>query len=231
MVKKELLMDESQRRKTPEISDEALSASEQPDQSRHAGHVLIDPPIVAAGRKRAGKAKPNLSWVEDLSGWLETRFGVEGYGAPRVFDLFTLMAVTLAFALLFALLRLLQPAFGGDLGGIAFAISGFVTLTALAQMLLFKGNKPRLSSILAGPVVWLVVGITFSLIAAPRDRVAASIGVICSTFVGLPAGYLGGAMVAGVFLLADQFRRRFMNSPSEDPVNDDAIWNDDSEPE
>ena len=55
---------------------------------------------------------------------------------------------------------------------------------------------------------------------------AVLLGMVCSSVLGIFAGYLGGAMVAGVFLLADVFRRQFVK-PADSvtlPTNDDAIW-------
>ncbi len=56
------------------------------------------------------------------------------YGAPRVFDLFTLMAITLAFGLLFGLLKALDA-----IPEVFFGVTVFVTFVAIGQMLFFGG--------------------------------------------------------------------------------------------
>jgi hypothetical protein len=152
------------------------------------------------------------------------------YGASRAFDLFTLMAITLAFALLFAALNVLAPAFEGSPATLTWLISGYVTLIALAQMFMFEGKNPRRASVFAGPFVMLmilIVGWTFgsrmplgqALFFSIWSSVAfgffagyLSVAVVAGVFlVGFFAGYLSGAVVAGVFLVADAMRGRYNN--------------------
>ena len=72
------------------------------------------------------------------------------YSAPRRFDLATIMVVTLAYALLLAGLRLLRMPPSGVLH-----VAGCITCVGIGQALLFRGKRPRLSSILVG-VAYLV---------------------------------------------------------------------------
>ena len=185
-----------------------------------------DPPVVM---HKVRQLPPPTSEMGDIVSWLDHTLGKESYGAPRVFDLFTLLAVTLAFATMFMALRWLAPAMNASLPACTMALGSFVTLTAIAQLALWNGEKPRLASVVAGPVVWMITAIGMLL---PNPRVflvpETLLGVICSSFIGIAAGYLAGAMVAGVFLLADAFRKRFLsgNSSAPEPENDDHIWND-----
>jgi hypothetical protein len=169
--------------------------------------------------------------IRESREWLERVLGSESYGAPRVFDLFTLLAITLAFAMLMASLRLLQPLLLGELETLTTAIGLFVAGIAVFQMALLGGNNPRLASLLAGPVLLFVLTVSFSAgqpakLLDPKLYVAA----LCSSvFLGLPAGYLGGAMVAGVFLIADFFRCRYLRQPERSGhVNDDDIFAEES---
>ncbi len=182
---------------------------------------MAEPPIVAP----VGADAQNAPFSE-FSQWLEDTLGSESYGAPRVFDLYTLLAVTLAFALMFAFLRLIEPLLFNSLPQVAISLGTFVTLIAVAQLALWGGNKPRLASIVVGPIIWFVIGIGLTS-QNPRMFLSlpAMLGLLCSTVIGLAAGYLGGAMVAGVFLLADTFRKHLVRqAKDEGPANDDFIF-------
>jgi len=135
------------------------------------------------------------------------------YGASRVFDLFTLMAITLAFALLFAVLNVLAPAFEGSPAAVTCGISGYIILIALAQMFLFDGKNPRLASVIAGPLVMLLIlTISWSLSSQLHLGLALILSVCSSLTFGFFTGYLSGAVVAGVFLVADALRGRYNTS-------------------
>lgn len=171
---------------------------------------VIDPPRV--GSSGGGISVPILKLQSVVEDWL----GTSTYGAPRVFDLFTLLAVTLAFALLFAFMRFIEPVFPDTIPEISLALASFLTLTAIAQMVLWGGKKPRLASLVAGPINWILVAVILA-VQAPRlyTRLHFSLGVLCSAVLGIFVGYLMGGLVAGVFLLADQFRRRFASNTEE----------------
>jgi hypothetical protein len=137
------------------------------------------------------------------------------YGAKRVFDLFTLMAITLAFGLLFGALKALRAN-----PEVFFAVTSFVTFVAIGQMLLFGGNSPRLASIVAGPIALAVTLLCFSIWYGRWGIVEA----VCSLPLGVPAGYLAGGMVAGVFLIADALRSKFTRP---DPQVERNFWDED----
>lgn len=137
------------------------------------------------------------------------------YGAPRVFDLFTLMAITLAFGLLFAGLKALDA-----IPEVFFSVTSFVTFVAIGQMLLFDGKSPRLASLVAGPIA-LVLTLICVDIWYGRFSI---LELVCPLPLGVPAGYLGGGMVAGVFLVADRLRERFTR---QQEVVEHNFWDED----
>lgn len=204
-----------------------------------AKHESTDPPIVLPPLRPGGPHARSESGLESLSAskhairgmrdagdWLERVVGAESYGAPRVFDLFTLLAITLAFALLFAVLRLFAPLLPGALDTVAMSLGAFVTGIAIFQLTMWEGKKPRLASLVAGPILWSLASAAFSfgqpsMLLNPALRVV----VACTSLMGIPAGYLGGAMVAGVFLVADFFRKKYLRQPhAKVPPNDDQIF-------
>ena len=67
------------------------------------------------------------------------------YSVPRRYDLATLFTVTLAYALLFGAMQR-----SGMPPNVAFDVAGFITLVGIGQALLFKGNAPRLASVVTG---------------------------------------------------------------------------------
>lgn len=138
------------------------------------------------------------------------------YGAQRVFDLFTLMAITLAFGLLFGAMKAL-----GAIPEVFFAVTSFVTFVAIGQMLLFGGNSPRIASLVAGPIA---LALTISCLGVWYGRWAIW-EVVCALPFGVPAGYLAGGMVAGVFLVADSLRNSFTSQKDEAEHN---FWDEDS---
>ena len=138
------------------------------------------------------------------------------YGAQRVFDLFTLMAITLAFGLLFGAMKAL-----GATPEVFFAVTAFVTFVAIGQMLLFGGSSPRLASLIGGPIA---LALTLICVSVWHGRWAIS-EIVCSVPFGVPAGYLGGGMVAGVFLIADLLRSKFTRQKEEVVQN---FWDEDS---
>lgn len=124
----------------------------------------------------------------------------EVYSVPRRYDLATLFVVSSVFAVLFGGLRFLRfPPTA------ALSIGSFIVLIGIAQAILFRGARPRMASVLAGGLwflvlsVWFLVriGFSFSLLAASSFFVIFGGGI----------GYLTGALIGGVFLVADHIRR------------------------
>ena len=123
----------------------------------------------------------------------------ELYKVPRKFDISTLFAVTTAFALLFGLF--------GQLGhgpAVLLAIFVYITGVGLAQAVLFGGLAPRAASILAGAVL-LSAGLVFTL---PSGLIVVDFILFWFHFFWtLPIGYFTGALIGGVFLIADKIRK------------------------
>jgi len=138
------------------------------------------------------------------------------YGAQRVFDLFTLMAITLAFGLLFGSLKAL-----GAIPEVFFAVTAFVTFVAIGQMLFFGGNSPRLASLVGGPIA---LALTVSMVSIWYGRWE-FVQFVCSLPLGVPAGYLAGGMVAGVFLMANLLREKLSRQKDEVEHN---FWDEDN---
>ena len=213
--------------------DEQQPAPQTPPRVNPPSASASEPPIVHRPG-RLGKSQPEQRYEGSLSGsefaqWIEDTLGSESYGAPRVFDLFTMLAITLAFALLFAFMKLIEPLLQASLPQVALVVSLFLTFTAMAQAVLWGGKKPRLASIAAGPVVWLLTFLFVGMQAPGAFLTLTSVvGNVCLSVLGFPVGYLAGGMVAGVFLLADVFRKRFLSGNADElPVNDDAIFKSD----
>jgi hypothetical protein len=127
-------------------------------------------------------------------------------GVPRRFGVGTLLIITTAYAVLFAVMRALEfpPA--------AFVlVSLFFTAVGLGQMLLFKGRQPRKASVIVGACLYppLFLG-TIILESGAGHRYHLppdlGIGVCCSIPSGAMAGYLAGILIAGVFLVVEKVR-------------------------
>lgn len=187
---------------------------------------IVLPPLVPAGGATQSPPRRNASRASGPSSlWLLGRLGGETYGAPRVFDLYTLLAITVAFALLVAGLRLLGPLLQTNLEIVAATLGGFVSGIAIFQLALFQGKQPRLASLVGGPILCCLIAAAV-WIDDPRQLWSFNwrlVGLLIG-FAGLAAGYLGGALVAGVFLIADALRPRARSTASTAADNDVFIF-------
>ncbi len=125
------------------------------------------------------------------------------YSVPRRFDLATIIVVTIAYALLFATLRLMrcQP--------IAFVVvAGFITCVGIGQALFFGGKRPRISSVLVGVVCLVGTCMVFALFRGwPRFDVRTAALALRSAIAGAFSGYTAGVIVGSVFLISDVMRK------------------------
>ncbi|MCC6509290.1 MAG: hypothetical protein IT423_09295 [Pirellulaceae bacterium] len=119
------------------------------------------------------------------------------YSVPRRFDLATLFVVSNAFALLFALL-----AFIGYDSLTKLLWFAYISGVGVSQAVLYAGRAPRLSSVVSGGVLLAILGAPVS-----EDLDFGSIfSPLMMLIFGLPIGYLSGAVIGGVFLIADKLR-------------------------
>lgn len=133
------------------------------------------------------------------------------YSVPRRFDLATIMVVTIAYALLFVVMRLAQ------LSPIVFVlIAGTITSVGIGQALLFGGKNPRLSSVLAGIACIFGYGVFANIAVGSLRPGSLVILLIWSLIAGTSLGYVAGVAVGSVFLMTDMMRKsiqRFKRRP------------------
>lgn len=147
------------------------------------------------------------------------------YGATRRFDLATMFVISLGYAIVFGLLRAVDRSIDGlQVPTTAYVgIPLFLTWIGMAQAFLFHGQKPRLASVLAG--IALLGGLQCALLAVSSRGVQivemATVWIITAPFTAL-YGYLGGALVGGVFYVADRLRTQFARTPYESDDEDEA---------
>jgi len=142
--------------------------------------------------------------------------GPKLYSVPRKLDLASLFVFTTCYGLLFALMNLVQA------DALFFAIvAGFFTCVGVSQAILFKGNAPRLASCLTGAAyyvgIFLVSRITYGM---PPSRIGNWSFIVFVLLVGAAVGYVSGACIGGVFLVADALRKRLRSYRKSD--NEDA---------
>jgi hypothetical protein len=151
-----------------------------------------------------------LAGIFLLSDCLQTNRARRVYAMPRRFGLGTILVATAVFAVLFAALEYTR-ARPWEL----IFYASFVATVALSQALLH--HAPRWASILAGGVylplsIWLFGsngrrwGIPRHFRFDPRDGDVMQV-LILAAVIGLLIGYLGGALIAGVFLVSDYIVR------------------------
>lgn len=119
------------------------------------------------------------------------------YSAPRRFDIATTFVVSTAFAILFTILGYCEFSSEAKLAWCTYFFG-----VGFAQAALYGGRAPRTASVVAGSLLLPCVAFGFVV----------SLGSIAlcmefSAFIfGIPGGYLAGAIIGGVFLVADKLR-------------------------
>lgn len=142
------------------------------------------------------------------------------YSAPRRFDLATIFVVTFAYSLLFGLMSYFHfpPA-------VSLIIGGFITLVGVGQALLFGGQNARVASVITGVV--LSVLFQFCMVIWPPRGFSGFAMIFMLPIVaavGAGFGYMAGALVGGVFLVADYLRTYFTHpAPDVDEVELEEI--------
>lgn len=134
--------------------------------------------------------------------------GAKIYSAPRRFDLATIFVVTFAYSLLFALLSGFRSP-----PQVSLIVGSFITIVGISQAVLFKGRMPRAASFISGTVACFVCIVILPLIGrfdigGTSELIA--FALVFSMFLGGILGYCAGALVGGVFLIADVVRQWFV---------------------
>lgn len=137
--------------------------------------------------------------------------GKTTYAVPRRFGTGTLLLATTLFAIMFAGLQWAR-ARPAEL----FFFTAFVATVSMAQMI-FE-YSPRWASIAAGGI-YLPLSVVVIPLARGRPiwRGQGSLDLFTWAVIGLFIGYLGGAIVAGVFLLCDYLAKLW--SQKRQPVS------------
>jgi putative addiction module component (TIGR02574 family) len=160
--------------------------------------------------------------VEQLMADCARSSGNQVFAAPRRFDLSTIFVVTVAFALLFAGMRVLPiPPF------VSVIVGGYFALIGLGQAFLFRGNRPRTASMLVGTLYYGLGALIIWQLSGPRARPTFDI-LISGVFVlifGAILGFVAGALVGSVFMIADFMR----NMMPRQMAADEAEYHDDHE--
>ncbi len=149
---------------------------------RHAPRSVIDDWLDAWNRHFASEPKRDL------------------YSVPRRYDLASMFSISVAYALLFAGMRALSAP-----PSAIFLMGIFFTVVGVSQAVLFRGNRPRESSIIAGVVGGLLCLIAFAVtegMSVEEAFLSATCGLVFSPF----AGYLAGTTIGGIWLVADYLR-------------------------
>ena len=128
-------------------------------------------------------------------------------GVPRRFSVGILLIITSMYSVLFSVLK----AFRIPLDGFV-VVSLFLTAVGVAQMLLFKGQRPRRASVIAGacflPILFLGVATYEGMFSLPAFGeyvflIALTIG---GGLAGALNGYVAGYLIALVFLVIDKLQ-------------------------
>lgn len=151
------------------------------------------------------------------------------YSAPRRYDLATMLVVTSAFALLFTGMKLMDA-------HIVFFLylAGLIVVIGVAQSLLSDVFCPRKISMVVGIIYSLIASVAMVLVfRGSRGGPAPEELFVLTVIFGPAQGYIGGALVAGTFLVADLLRgflkSVFFLSPKqsgEDEKKKQSPWDD-----
>jgi putative addiction module component (TIGR02574 family) len=127
------------------------------------------------------------------------------YSAPRRFDLFTIMLVTAAYAVLLSGMSAL-----GFPPVVSCYVAVFITVIAVGQALLSGLSMPRAVSVYTGIVAYFFCTISYAFVEPRFDLFGMiPLAFVFSLVFGSVLGYLAGVLVGGVFLVADVLRQRY----------------------
>jgi hypothetical protein len=108
-------------------------------------------------------------------------------------------------------------------------VGGFLIVIALAQMVLFKGKKPRLASFMAGGVYCSALAVGASVVNTAHGYPPRPNFLFGPFLCGGLLGYLAGCVLAGVFLLLKSLHQQEPDTDTDDgnPFAADEGDNDD----
>lgn len=135
------------------------------------------------------------------------------YSVPKRFDLASMFSISVAFAMLFSIMRAL------DSSPLLIAIFGiYFAAVGIAQAVLFNGDKPREASVIAGGILGCLSVIVIAMSEGAPLGAAISM-TICSAVWAPVAGYLAGTINGGIWLITDYLRQWLeRRSPTSDPA-------------
>lgn len=141
-------------------------------------------------------------------------------GVPRRYSLAMILGMTAVYALIFAVMRMLDAHVA-----VFIFVTVFFTAVSLGQPLLFGGRYPRAASMLIGAVLLPLEFMTTIILigiaqGGSRPPLAA---FLCTSLAGIPLGalfgYLLGCIGAGLFCVMDWYKRKRQRSqPPADPA-------------
>lgn len=144
------------------------------------------------------------------------------FSAPRRFDLATMLAVTTAYALMFGTMRML------DADNVFMLVTGlYVSFIALSQALLFGGKHPRWASIVSS-VGFAAGSILIAILSGQFSAGDIFALMVACVIVFPPLGYLTGALIGGVFLIAHHLRQWLDKPDRVQPSHSAGPWLGDS---
>lgn len=148
-------------------------------------------------------------------------------GVPRRFSIGTMLGLTAVFAVLLGVLRMLGF---GPIGMVI--VAGWLLLIAVAQAVLFKGQRPRLASSVAG-MGSVAVLYAFAVGSSIYHGVPPGlfipqllVGCFCVLPFAALFGYLTGIVLAGVILVSTRVRSGHWNQTRqvEVPLRTWEFW-------
>jgi hypothetical protein len=137
--------------------------------------------------------------------WLEKMVeAVDKASTPVQFGIGTLLVITTMYAVLFASLRVLHAP-----PSVFVVIALLFTVVGLGQTFLYKGQRPRRASMIAGACFFVGLYVIYRVafgdeylyhFFAPFDPVEGA-------FFGAIYGYVAGLLISGAFLVVDKAKR------------------------
>ena len=123
------------------------------------------------------------------------------FSVSRRFDLATILVAMLAYALLFAGMRLLR-AWPSVIG----VVGLFFTVVAAGQAVAIRWNNPRAASVVAGTLFWIAFAIVVAVAYGFGSSCEIAAALVILIMLGPILGYLAGALVGSVFLISHYLR-------------------------